>query len=49
MLLDVNQSVETCLRHRLDDLTKILNDSTLILNFKVFCKANKQDTELEIV
>jgi hypothetical protein len=34
---------------RSDGLTKISDGPTLILNFKVFCEANKQDTELEIV
>jgi len=28
-------------RCRLNSLTKTLNDPTLILNFKIFCRANK--------
>jgi len=28
--------------HRSDGLTKTSDDPTLILNFKVFCEANKQ-------
>jgi len=39
----------TVTEYRSDNLTKTLDNSTLILNFKVFCEANKQDTKLEIV
>ncbi len=35
--------------HRSDSLTKISDDSTLILNFKIFCEANKQEIKIVTV
>ncbi len=37
------------LKYRSDSLTKILDNSTLILNFKIFCEANKQEIEIVTV
>jgi len=34
---------------RLDGLTKTSDDPTLILNFKIFCEANKQEIEIVTV
>jgi len=36
-------------RCRLDGLTKTSDGPTLILNFKIFCEANKQEIEIVTV